>query len=73
LDDNTGECSLADDCDSDDDYTQLVTPGIHTVPNWNSGNDDEQRTVMCVDEQGVGMGGVSMKLVWQDISMLYAV
>jgi hypothetical protein len=37
----------------------------------NDGN--EQRTVIHVDEQGIGKRGVSMRLVWQDISTLSVV
>jgi hypothetical protein len=50
---------LGDDNDFDDDYTQLVTPGTHTISD--SAN------------KGVRMGGVSMKFVWQGISMLSVV
>jgi hypothetical protein len=73
LDNDMGQCSLGDDSDSDDDYTQSVTCGIHkSVSDSDSVNDgDEQRTVTH-DEQGIRLGGMSMRFVWQDISMLSA-
>jgi hypothetical protein len=47
LDNNImGQCSLSDDSDSGDDYTQLKTPGTHTISISNSVNDgNKQRNV----------------------------
>jgi hypothetical protein len=51
----------------------VVTYGTCTVSGSDNVNDgDEHGAVMC-DEQGVGVGGVSMKFVWQGISTLPAV
>lgn len=57
LDDNLG-----DDTDFDDDSTQVVTPGTHTISN-NDGN--KKGTWQYADEQGIGVGGVLMKLYGQ--------
>jgi hypothetical protein len=66
-----GECRLGDDSDSDHNYIQRVIPGTHKISDSNSRNDDkEQRTVTCVDEQGVRLGGVSTKFVWEVINTI---
>jgi hypothetical protein len=62
-----GQCSSGDDSDFCDDYTQLVTPGIHTIS-----NNDSERTVTHD-----GMGGVSMKFVrlyasWETFCAIYS-
>jgi hypothetical protein len=38
LDDNMGHCCSGHNVDFNDDYTQLVTPGTHTISNSDSGN-----------------------------------
>jgi hypothetical protein len=51
------------DCNSDDDYMQLVAPGTHTTSSSDSGNDAGQRTVTHADNKAKGMGGESVKCV----------
>lgn len=46
-----------------------MTAGKHTISDSVS-DGNEQRTVIHVDEQGVGKRKMSMRLVWKDISML---
>jgi hypothetical protein len=59
-----GQCSMSNNSDfDDDDYTQLVIPGTHTISDSGSINDGERQRTMMHDEQGVQMGGVSMKFV----------
>jgi hypothetical protein len=42
-----GQCSMSNDSDFDDDYTQLLIPGTHTISDSESINDGEkQRTIM---------------------------
>jgi hypothetical protein len=36
------QCHLGDDSDFDDDYTQLVTPGMHTTSNSDNINDGDR-------------------------------
>jgi hypothetical protein len=64
-----GECSSGDDSVFDDDYMQLVIPGTH---GFNDSDSDEQRIATHVDEKFIGLGGVSLKFVQQDISTIFA-
>jgi hypothetical protein len=51
------------------DDENVVECETHTT--GDSGNDgDDQRTAAHVDEQCIGIGGVSVKFVWQDILYL---
>jgi hypothetical protein len=65
---NCGECSSGDDC------MQVVIPGTHAVKDGDSGDDSvEQRIATHVDEKSIGLGGVSVKSVQQDIITNFAV
>jgi hypothetical protein len=69
-----GECSSGGDNDFGDDYMQVVICGTHSINDSDSGDDSiEQRIVTYVDEKNIGLGGVSVKSVQQDIITDFAV
>lgn len=68
-----GQCSWSDDSDFGDDYTQLMTPGTHTISISDSVNDGNKQRNVTHNEQGKGMAEVSVNFVWHSISMLTAV
>jgi hypothetical protein len=58
------EHSSDDDSVFDNDYKQLVTPGTHVISDSKSDNGSDERQEEIVH---VGLGGVSSKLVWENI------
>jgi hypothetical protein len=68
LDYDTEECSVGDESEFHHKYMQTVIPRTHTISD--SGNNKEQRTVKCVDEESVRLKGVSTKFVWEVINTI---
>jgi hypothetical protein len=68
-----GECSSGGDSGFGDDYMKVVIPGTHSVNDNDSGDDSVEHRIVTHVEKCIGLGGVSLKSMQQEIITDFAV